>query len=166
MLVLSKQKSKWINEQLLPYYPSCTDPSWLWCLLERGIDMYSSEMHGSMTCLGHLSLVPKWWLIPCRPGFLGRFMVSSCMLVGGCWVQFLMQTPYCPLDRRGFRLRMILMLLCSFCHQCLSFAASCLSASNLWLMSANCLALRPPAAMTDAMADSRLCKWLLFSWSL
>ena len=51
-------------------------------------------------------------LISCRWGFLGRLMVSSCMLVSGCGVQwlvaveldFLMHRPYCTLGR--FRLRM------------------------------------------------------------
>ena len=39
-----------------------------------------------------------WWHIPCRRGFLGRRMASSCMLFGGCWIWFLVSTPYCTLD--------------------------------------------------------------------
>ena len=38
-------------------------------------------------------------------------MVSSCMLIGGCRVRFLVRGPYCTLDRRRFRLRMIRRLL-------------------------------------------------------
>ena len=34
-------------------------------------------------------------------------MVSSCMLLGGCKVRFLMHTPDCTLDGRRFGLRMI-----------------------------------------------------------
>ena len=63
---------------------------------------------------------------------LGRFMVSSCMLIGGCRVWFLMRRPYCTLDRWKFGLRMTGML-----H---ALSASCVfplrlhaSASNLWL---------------------------------
>ena len=38
---------------------------------------------------------------------LGRLMVSSCKLVDGCRVWFLMCRPYCTLNRRMFGLRMI-----------------------------------------------------------
>ena len=63
-------------------------------------------------------------LIPRRRGFLGRLMVKSCTLVGGCTVRFLMRTPHCTLDRNAAR---------SFCLLCLFFVASRLSASNLRL---------------------------------
>ena len=63
---------------------------------------------------------------------LGRLMVSSSGLNGGCRVRFLMRRPSCILDKRRFGLRMIGMLLV-FCLLRLSFAASCFSASNLRL---------------------------------
>ena len=83
----------------------------------------------------------------------GRLMVSSCMLVGDCRVRFLKRTPYCTLDRRRFGLRTIGMLLAlsASCVFTLRLQAS-LSRTYDWLfslMSANCLGLRPPAAMTD-----------------
>ena len=36
---------------------------------------------------------------------LGRWGVTSCILVGGCRVRFLMRRPYCTLDRPRFGLR-------------------------------------------------------------
>ena len=66
---------------------------------------------------------------------LGRLVVSSCMLVGDCRVWFLMHRPYCTLDRQRFGLKMIGMLHAFFCLLRLSFVASCLFASNLWLAS-------------------------------
>ena len=80
-------------------------------------------------------------------------MVNSCTLVGGCRDGFLMRTPYCTLDRRRFGMRMVEMLL--------ALSASCVFLLRLYaflprtynwlfsLMSANCLGLRSPAAMTD-----------------
>ena len=53
-------------------------------------------------------LCVTWRLIPRRWGFLGRLMVCSYMLTGGCRIWFLMCTP---LDRQRFCLRMIGMLL-------------------------------------------------------
>ena len=73
---------------------------------------------------------------------VGKVDDQFCMLVDGCRVRVLMRRPYCTLDRRRFGLRMIGMVL----------ALPCLSASHNWLfslMNANCLGLRPPAAMTD-----------------
>ena len=87
-------------------------------------------------------------------GFLERLMVNSCMLVGGCRDRFLMLTPYCTLDRWRFGMRMVGMLL--------TLSASCVFPLQLYaslpqihnwlfsLMSASCLGLRPPAAMTDS----------------
>ena len=79
--------------------------------------------------------------------------VDGQFLHGGCRVQFWMRKPYCTLDRRGVGLRMMGMLL--------ALSASCVFALRLrtslprtdnWLfslMSASCLGLKPPAAMTD-----------------
>ena len=56
----------------------------------------------------------------------------------------------------------------SFCLLHFSFAALCLSASNSQLMSASCLCLRPPAAMTDGSHLLKLSLQLIFvtlSWS-
>ena len=88
-----------------------------------------------------------------RRGFWGGLMVNCCTLVGGCRDRFLMQKPCCALDRWRFGMRMIGMML-AFPASCVfSFAASRLSARNYnWLfslMSASCLGLKPPAAMTD-----------------
>ena len=94
-----------------------------------------------------------WWLIPRRRGLLGRLMVTSCMLFGGCRDRFLMRTPYRTLDRWRFGMRMVGMLLAP--------SASCIFPSRLYaslprthnwlisLMSTRCLSLRPPAAMAD-----------------
>ena len=83
----------------------------------------------------------------------GKLVVSSCTLIGGCRVWFLMHRPFCTLDRWRFGLIMIGMLL--------AFSASCifplwLHASLPWtynrlfsLISTNCLGLRPTAAMTN-----------------
>ena len=116
--------------------------------------------------------VRSWWLIPRRLGFWGRFLVSSCMLVGGCRDRFLMRTLYCTLDRRRFGLRMIKMLLVlsASCVFPLRLHASLPRTYN-WLfsmMSASCLGLRPPAAMTDgwfppvqAVSSADLCNAFL-----
>ena len=72
------------------------------------------------------------WLIPRRRGFLGRLIVKSCTLAGGCRDRFLMHTLYCTLDRRRFGLRVVGVLL-ALCLLCFSFAASHLSVSNLQL---------------------------------
>ena len=95
----------------------------------------------------------RWWLIPRKRGFLGRLMVSSCTLVGGCRVRCLMRTPYFTLGRRrsGLRTAGLLLALSAFyvfplwLHASLPRTYDCL----LSLMSTNCLGLRPPAAMTD-----------------
>ena len=94
-------------------------------------------------------------LIPRRRGFLGRLMVKSCTLVGGCRDRFLMRTLYCTLDRRrfGMRMRMVGMLLALSvsCFSHLRLHASLPRTYN-WLsslMSASYLGLRPPAAMSD-----------------
>ena len=108
---------------------------------------------------------------------LGTLKVCSCVLLGGCRVQFLMHTPYCTFDRWRFGLRKIGML-----H---TLSASCVS--PLWLhaslprtydwlfslMSASCLGLRPPAAMTDgwfpsvqAVSSAGLCNTFLKLHSL
>ena len=63
---------------------------------------------------------------------VGKIDVRCCTLVGGSRVRSLMRTPFCTLDRRRFGLRTIAMLP-AFCLLRLSFAASCLSASNLRL---------------------------------
>ena len=93
-----------------------------------------------------------WWLIPRRRELLGRLMVSSWLLVGGCRDRFLMRVPYRTLDRRRLGMRVVGMLL--------ALSASCvlplrryasLPRTHIWLfslMSASCLGLRPPAAMT------------------
>ena len=80
-------------------------------------------------------------------------MVSSCTLVGGWIFRFLMRTPYRTLDRRRFGMRMVGMLLTlsASCVLPLRLYAS-LPQTHNWLfslMSASCLGLRPPAAMTD-----------------
>ena len=74
------------------------------------------------------------------------------MLVGDCRDRFLMRTPYRTLDRRRFGMRMVGMLL--------ALSASCVFPLRIYaalpltynwlfsLMSASCLGLRPPAAMT------------------
>ena len=99
-------------------------------------------------------------------------MVNSCTLVGGCRDRFLMRTLYCTFDRRKFGMRMVGMLL--------ALSASCVSPLRLhaslprtddWLfslMSASCLGLRPPAAMTDgrfppvqAVSSADLCNVFL-----
>ena len=83
---------------------------------------------------------------------LGRLVVSSCTLIGGCRVWYLMHRSFYTLDRWRFGLIMIGMLL--------AFSASCifplwLHASLPWtynrlflLISTDCLSLRPTAAMT------------------
>ena len=87
-------------------------------------------MHITKLCLTSVRLIYMYvWIIPHKWGLLGRLMVNSCMLVGGCRDQFLMRTPYCTLDRRRFGLRMIWMLLflppasfiCGFMPLCLEF---------------------------------------------
>ena len=92
------------------------------------------------------------WLIPRRQGLLGRLLVNSCMLAGGCRDRFLMRTLYRTLDRRRFGMRMDGMFaLSASCVFPLQLLAS-LPRTRSWLfslMSANCLGLRPPAAMTD-----------------
>ena len=70
------------------------------------ISIYSSEVIAYV-----LSEWWWWWrLIPRRQGLLGKLMVNSCTLVGGCRDRFLMRTPYSTLDRRRFGMRMIGML--------------------------------------------------------
>ena len=59
-----------------------------------------------------------WRLFPRRRGLLGRLMVDSCTLTGGCRDRFLMRTLYSTLDRRRCGMRMIGMLL--------ALSASCL----------------------------------------
>ena len=88
-----------------------------------------------------------------RMRILGRMMVSCCMIVGGCRVWFLIRTPYCTSDRRRFGLRKIGMLhaLSSCCVSLLRLHASPPRTYD-WLfslMSASCLGLRLPVAMTD-----------------
>ena len=94
------------------------------------------------------------------------------MLTGDRRVRLLMRRPYCTLERRRSELRIIWMLLTGF--------ASCVFPLGLHaslprtydglfsLMSANCLGLRPPAAMTDglfppvhAVSSAGLCKAFL-----
>ena len=125
------------------------------------------------------TLNSEWWRIPGRR----RVMVSSCMLVGGCSVRFLMHTPSCTFDRRRFGLRMTEMLLalsdsCVFplrlhasispdvilCgwlgskHQLSNYLThASMPRTNDWLfslMNACCLGLRPSAAMTDGWFPS------------
>ena len=72
---------------------------------------------------------------------------------GGCRVWILMQRFYCNLDRQRLGLRMTVRLFhpSSSCVFPLPFYA-CLSqtySGPFSLMSANCLGLKPPAAMTD-----------------
>ena len=104
----------------------------------------------SILCL----IILMWWCrIPCRWKFLGRLMVTSCMKIGGCSVWFLLRPPYFTLDRWGFGLRMIGMLLAltGFCVFPLRLHASRPRTQN-WLfsmMTTNCLGERLPAAMTD-----------------
>ena len=88
-----------------------------------------------------------------RRGLLGRLKVNSCMLVDGCRDRFLMRTFYRTLDRRRFGMGMVGMLF--------ALSASCVFPLRLYaflprthnwlfsLMSASCLGLRPPAAMTN-----------------
>ena len=105
---------------------------------------------GVKQCM-HVCMADSWKTRVC-----GRLMVSFLVwsvFVGGCRVRFWTCRPYRTLDRPRFGLRMIGMLL--------ALSASCLSPvrlhaslprSYVWLfslMSANCFALRPPAAMTD-----------------
>ena len=83
----------------------------------------------------------------------GMLIVRSCMLVGVCRVRFLMRRPLNTLDKRRFRLMMSWRLL--------ALPASCVSPLRLYaslcrtyerrfsLVSASCLSLRPPAAMSD-----------------
>ena len=85
---------------------------------------------------------------------LGRLTVSSCMLVDGCRVRFLMCRPYCTSDRRKFGRRMIVIgMLLTFFAFCIFQLHARLPWTYNWffsLMSANCLSLRFPAApITD-----------------
>ena len=100
-------------------------------------------------------------------------MVTSCVFTGGCRVRLLIHTSYCTLNAPRFEPRKTgkLHALSVSCVSPLQPHDS-LSRINDWfssLMSASCLGLRPPAAMTDA--DSRLCKLslqlviVMFSWS-
>ena len=80
-------------------------------------------------------------------------MVNSCMLVGGCRDWFLMRTLYRTLDRRRFGMRVVGMLL-ALSASCVFPLLLCASLPRTYnwlssLMSASCLGLRPPAAMTD-----------------
>ena len=107
-----------------------------------------------------------------RWGFFGRLMVSSCMLVGGCRVRFLMRKLYCTFNRRSFGLKMIGMLhaLSASCVFPLQLCASLFQTYD-WLfslMSANCIGLKPPAAMTggwflpvQAVSSAGLCNAFL-----
>ena len=80
-------------------------------------------------------------------------MVSFCKHVDGCWVRFLMLTPYCTLGRRRFGTRIIgklLALSVSFVFPLRLYASLLRTYDWLFsLMNANCLGLRPPAATTD-----------------
>ena len=84
--------------------------------------------------------------------YLERLMVSSCKLFGGCRDRFLMRTPYCTLDKQRFELSMTDAAHC-FCLLRLTLRLyASLPRICDWLfslMSASCLGLRPPAAMTD-----------------
>ena len=60
-------------------------------------------------------------------------MVSSCMLVGGCRVRFLMRRPCCTFGQAKLSADDVWEAARSFCLLRLSFTASCLSASNLRL---------------------------------
>ena len=109
---------------------------------------------------------------PRRRESLGRSIVSSCVLVGGCRDWLLMHTPFRTLDRRRFGMRMIGMLLAlsAFCVFHLRLYTS-LPRTHNWLfslISASCLVFRPPAAMTDgwfppvqAVSSADLCNAFL-----
>ena len=77
------------------------------------------------------------------------------MLAGGHRIRLLMRRPYCTLERRRFGLRIIWMLLTVFasCVFPLRLHASLLRTYDRLssLMSASCLGLRLPAAMTDGL---------------
>ena len=90
------------------------------------------------------------------------------MLVGGCTDWFLMCTPYCTLDRWRFWLRDAA---CSFCLLHFSFAASCISASNLHLTFLTDEHQLSRSETSWLMADSCLCMlflqlvFIMLSWS-
>ena len=112
-------------------------------------------------------------MIPHRWIFWGKFMVSSCMLTGGCRIRFLMCTPCCTLDRWWFGLKIIEMLLglstsCVFPLQLYDF----LPRTHNWLffplISTSYLGLRHPAATTcgwfpplQAVSSDSLCNAFL-----
>ena len=101
-----------------------------------------------------------WWLISRRRGLLGRLMVNSCMLVGGCRDWFFMRAPYRTLDRQRFGMRMVGMLLalpppafslCGFMPVCLKLTTGF---SHWWTPAVSVWGLLLPWLM----ADPRLCK--------
>ena len=113
------------HAHLLPYVESwsATSSSSLWRLLSK----WDVMAHSSHTRI------------------LGRLMVSSCNLVGGCRVRFLMHGPHRTLDRRWFGLRMTgrLLALSASCIFPLRLHASLSQTFDGFfsLMSASCLVL-------------------------
>ena len=110
---------------------------------------FSLHQRGSVTKFMRKRLIPR------RRGCLGRWMVCSRMLAGGCRVRFWMRRPYCTLDRRRYGLRMVemLLVLSASCVFPLRLHAS-LPRTYDWifsLMSVSCLGLRPSAAMADGL---------------
>ena len=109
-----------------------SSPEFTFCDLQTIVSPRPSSRPSCSKITSNIVIVVGW-LIPRRRGFWGRLMISSCMLVGGCKVRFLMHTAYCTLDRRRFGADDDLDAARFFCLLRLSFAASCLSPSNLRL---------------------------------
>ena len=143
---------------LIISHNSATSPQWP-CLPTRGWEMEVGGDDGDGS-------------FPRRRGFWGRMVVNSCTLVGGCRDWLLVRTSCCTLDRRRFWPRMIGMVhaLSASCVFSLRLHAS-LPRTHNWLsslLSASCLGLRRPAAMSDgwflpaqAVSSANLCNAFL-----
>ena len=101
-----------------------------------------------------------WWLIPCRWGFWkGWWSVFACSLVAvvsDAWRAD--PLAFWTGESRGLRMTRMLLALCPSCVFPLRLHTS-LPQTYDWLfslMSASCLGLRPPAAMTDGWLPSLL----------
>ena len=108
-----------------------------------------------------------WWLIPRRRGLLGRLMVSSGILAGGCRDQFLMRTPFRALDRSRFGMRMvgILLALSASCVFPLRLHASLPRTYMAFLTDERQLSRSEASCCHDGWLIPA-CASCLFSWSL
>ena len=92
----------------------------------------------------------------------GRLMATSGMLDGGRRVRFFMRWPYCTLDRRSFRLRMIGMLL--------ALSASCVFPLRLYaslpLLNVRLALLTDESQLSRSEAFCRHDWWLSLAWYL